>query len=78
MFELPEYITLARQMNETLRGKTVRNGRYDETDLYNQPGQYTRLMDKNAAGRPYPVCGGSIEKISYLGGTCYFCPHCQT
>jgi formamidopyrimidine-DNA glycosylase len=26
MFELPEYITLSRQMNETLPGKTVRSG----------------------------------------------------
>ncbi len=26
MFELPEYVTLARQMNETLRGKTVQKG----------------------------------------------------
>lgn len=27
MFELPEYVTLARQINETLRGKTIRTGR---------------------------------------------------
>lgn len=27
MFELPEFITLARQMNETLKDKVVRNGR---------------------------------------------------
>lgn len=26
MFELPEYLTLARQMNETLAGKTIRQG----------------------------------------------------
>jgi formamidopyrimidine-DNA glycosylase len=26
MFELPEYVTLARQMNEALRGKTVQRG----------------------------------------------------
>lgn len=26
MFELPEYITLARQMNETLAGKTIKRG----------------------------------------------------
>ncbi len=31
MFELPEYVTLARQMNETLRGKIVRNGRLGNT-----------------------------------------------
>jgi formamidopyrimidine-DNA glycosylase len=26
MFELPEYVTLARQMNDTLQGKTIRSG----------------------------------------------------
>ena len=26
MFELPEFVTLARQMNDTLRGKTIRRG----------------------------------------------------
>lgn len=54
-----------------------KGGRYDEFDLFNQPGRYVRLMDKNAAGRPCPECGVSVEKIQYLGGACYFCPHCQ-
>ena len=26
MFELPEYVTLARQMNDTLKGKTIQRG----------------------------------------------------
>jgi formamidopyrimidine-DNA glycosylase len=56
---------------------TQLGGRYDEVDLYNQPGGYIRLMDKNAVGKPCPECGSSIEKIQYLGGACYFCPHCQ-
>ena len=53
------------------------DGRYDEFDLYNNRGKYVRLMDKNAVGNPCPECGAIIEKMSYLGGTCYFCPHCQ-
>lgn len=53
-------------------------GRYDEVDLYNQPGGYVRLMDSKAVDRPCPACGGPIEKIHYLGGACYFCPHCQS
>jgi formamidopyrimidine-DNA glycosylase len=52
-------------------------GRYDETNLYNQPGKYVRLMDKKAMDRPCPECGGTIEKMHYLGGACYFCPTCQ-
>jgi formamidopyrimidine-DNA glycosylase len=60
-------------------GEAIRKGgRYDETDLYNQPGGYVRLMDKYALGRPCPECGGEVEKIQYLGGACYICPNCQT
>jgi len=52
-------------------------GRYDEYDLYGNPGKYIRLMDSKAAGNPCPVCGSVIEKFQYLGGACYFCPSCQ-
>jgi formamidopyrimidine-DNA glycosylase len=52
-------------------------GRDSERDLYNQPGGYARLMDSKTAGQPCPQCGTPIEKISYLGGTCYLCPQCQ-
>jgi len=55
----------------------AQGGRCDEVDLFGRPGGYQRLMDKNALQRPYPVCGGEVLKISYLGGACYFCPHCQ-
>ena len=54
-----------------------KGGRYDEYDLYNHPGGYARVMDKNAVGRPCPRCGGEVEKIQYLGGACYVCPSCQ-
>jgi formamidopyrimidine-DNA glycosylase len=52
-------------------------GRNDEVDLYGHPGGYARIMDRTAAGRPCPRCGTLVEKITYLGGACYFCPHCQ-
>jgi formamidopyrimidine-DNA glycosylase len=52
-------------------------GRYDEYDLHGNRGGYVRTMDRNAAGRPCPECGGEIEKIQYLGGACYLCPNCQ-
>ncbi len=44
---------------------------------FDQPGGYVRLMDKEALGRPRPGCGGKVEKLQYLGGTCYLCPACQ-
>jgi formamidopyrimidine-DNA glycosylase len=61
----------------TVRDVSEQGGRYDEVDLYNQPGRYVRLMDKNSAGGPCPECGAKIEKVQYLGGACYFCPECQ-
>ena len=56
---------------------TKKGGRYDEVDLYNNPGGYVRLMDKHAVGRPCPACGGEVGKFQYLGGACYVCPVCQ-
>lgn len=62
----------------TVREVISKGGRYDEYDLHNEPGQYVRLMDRRAVDRPCPECGGTVEKIQYLGGACYLCPRCQT
>lgn len=62
---------------ETVQAIIAGGGRYDEVDLFGEPGGYNRLMDKNAAGKPCPRCGTGIKKISYLGGVCYFCLNCQ-
>ncbi len=63
---------------ETVQAITIAGGRNDEVNLLGENGGYVRLMDKNALGAPCPRCGESIQKISYLGGACYFCAHCQT
>jgi formamidopyrimidine-DNA glycosylase len=68
---------LYNALRKTVREITAKGGRYDEYDLYNKRGGYTRIMDKKAAGGPCPECGARIEKIQYLGGACYFCPSCQ-
>ncbi len=62
---------------KTVRDITAKGGRYDEYDLFNQPGRYVRLMDSQAVDRPCPECGTRVQKIQYLGGACYFCPSCQ-
>jgi formamidopyrimidine-DNA glycosylase len=69
---------LHRSIVSTVKDVVKRGGRSDERDLFDRPGRYVRLMDKNAVGRPCPVCGTKIQKIQYLGGTCVFCPSCQT
>ena len=68
---------LHRAIVRTLLEAIRLGGRNDEFDLYGNPGKYVRLMDKNAVGRPCPECAGKVEDMSYLGGTCYFCPTCQ-
>ena len=62
---------------ETVTEVTQKGGRNDEYDLYGHTGNYVRIMDKNAAGRPCLECGTEIVKIQYLGGACYYCPYCQ-
>lgn len=62
---------------DTVQQVIAGGGRYDEFDLFNRPGNYIRVMDNDALKRPCPTCGGKIEKMAYLGGNCYYCPHCQ-
>jgi formamidopyrimidine-DNA glycosylase len=61
----------------TVNDVIAAGGRSDERDLFGRPGGYVRVMDSRAAGRPCPACGTPVEKVSYLGGDCYFCPVCQ-
>jgi formamidopyrimidine-DNA glycosylase len=60
-------------MTEAIR----RGGRDTEKDLYGVPGRYVPILDRRAKDRPCPDCGSPIEKISYLGGSCYVCLRCQ-
>lgn len=68
---------LYRAIKKTVTEAVKKGGRNDEYDLYNHPGSYRRVMDKEAVGRPCPICGTEIEKLQYLGGACYVCPRCQ-
>lgn len=69
--------SLFRSILNTIEDIIQSGGRYDESDLFGEPGGYVRIMDKNAAGKPCPNCGLIVEKMAYLGGACYFCPQCQ-
>lgn len=68
---------LYRAILDTVQEVIEKGGRNDEFDLYGRRGGYIRLMDSKAVGRPCPECGGTIEKMQYLGGACYYCPNCQ-
>jgi len=62
----------------TMTEAIEKGGRDTEKDLYGEPGSYVPILDRRAKDRPCPDCGTPIEKISYLGGSCYVCPYCQS
>lgn len=62
---------------ETLKQAVELGGRDTECDLYGNRGGYVSILSSKAKGQPCLECGTPIEKIQYLGGSCYFCPSCQ-
>lgn len=64
-------------LKQTLAKMTEQGGRNTEKDLFGKPGGYRTVLSKNTWKSPCPVCGGEIVKQPYMGGTIYFCPHCQ-
>ena len=69
---------LYNAVRKVMREATDRGGRDTERGLHDEPGGYVPILDSRAKGKPCPSCGTAIEKIRYLGGSCYFCPKCQT
>ena len=61
----------------TTRAIIEKGGRNDESDLFGRPGGYVRLMSNRSVGKPCPRCGETVEKVQFLGGSCYVCPGCQ-
>ncbi len=52
-------------------------GRDTEKTLFGEPGGYVTKLSKKTVGKPCPYCGNEIKKMSYMGGTVYYCPSCQ-
>ncbi|MDD4075991.1 MAG: endonuclease VIII [Eubacteriales bacterium] len=68
---------LLERIVSVLGEMTDGGGRDTEKDLFGNPGGYHTKMSKNALDDGCPACGGDIIKESYLGGSVYYCPHCQ-
>ncbi len=64
-------------VKDTIEQAIRQNGRTSERDIFDVPGNYSPIMDRYAVGKSCPNCGTPIQKISYLGGSCYICPACQ-
>lgn len=52
-------------------------GRDTEKDLFGNKGRYNTQLSKNSLNEPCMKCGYEIHKANYMGGTVYFCEHCQ-
>jgi formamidopyrimidine-DNA glycosylase len=68
---------LFQAVKRTLKQMADCGGRDTERDLDGKPGGYVTRMSRATAGTPCPACGTTIVKAAYLGGSVYFCPHCQ-
>jgi formamidopyrimidine-DNA glycosylase len=64
-------------VKSVLPAMAEQGGRDTERDLFGQPGGYKTILSKHTLGTPCPVCGSTIQKATYLGGSIYFCPACQ-
>jgi formamidopyrimidine-DNA glycosylase len=61
----------------TLKEMIEQGGRDTEKDLFGNPGGYITKLSKNTANKPCKICGTTIIKEAYMGGSIYYCPKCQ-
>ena len=87
MFELPEMVTLARQANETILGKVIREGYLGNSPhkfvWYNRnPEEFTRLTDGKIVGKAFakgrwlfiPLEPGYVLVLGECGGKILYHP----
>lgn len=72
-----DFQTLYASIRKILGDMVAKGGRDTERDLFGQKGGYITQLSKNALYEPCIKCGYEIHKASYMGGTVYFCEHCQ-
>lgn len=68
---------LFQSVKSTLKEMTAQGGRDTTKDLFGNPGGYSTRLSQNTVDKPCPVCGGTIVKQAYMGGSIYFCNGCQ-
>ena len=72
-----EINTLFFSMKQTLQQMVQEGGRDSEKIIYGEKGGYHCVMSAGHYKDGCPKCGGRIQKEQYLGGSIYYCPHCQ-
>lgn len=73
-----QWHTLYTTLVSTLTRMRDNGGRDTEKDLFGQPGGYRTLLCSKTLLEGCPECGSELRKEAYLGGSIYYCPHCQT
>ncbi len=68
---------LFKDLKDTLAKMVSEGGRDTEKNLFGNPGGYVTAMSKNTVDRPCKICGTSIQKEAYMGGSIYYCGTCQ-
>lgn len=68
---------LYSKLKSVLSEMTELRGRDTEKDFFGNKGGYKTVMSKNNVGSNCPVCGGTVIKENYLGGSIYYCDGCQ-
>lgn len=72
-----DFRKLYNAVKTILKKMTDCGGRDTEKDLFGRHGGYVTMFSKNSLLIPCPVCSGDKHKGNYLGGTIYYCEHCQ-
>lgn len=72
-----EEIALFSSLKATLRDMTIKGGRDTQKDLFGKEGGYKTILCAKTCKQPCPVCGSTLTKEAYMGGTVYYCPMCQ-
>lgn len=72
-----QFDTLFDCIKSVLYEMTQKGGRDTETDLFGRMGGYVTKLSRNTSAKPCPICKEPIVKMAYMGGSVYFCPHCQ-
>lgn len=68
---------LFRALKSVLIKMVLENGRDTEKDLFGRPGGYRTRLSKKTLDSQCQICGNTIKKENYLGGSIYYCEGCQ-
>lgn len=74
---MDEIEALYRATKDTISAMIEQHGRDTEKNIFNEKGGYVTVMSNLNYAKGCPICHGAIVKENYLGGSVYYCPHCQ-